>query len=265
MEQKQQGFTLIELSIVLVIIGLIVGGILVGQDLINAAKLRSVYNDIQKIETAMNVYRQKYNCVPGDCARAESFWGSDTNCPNTSANSVVKLNTCNGNGDKMIFPGGATYRYENFRMWQQLGNAELIDQRFSGTAAINTLSCEGTVHCYTTEFDGKFVVRYMNIPLGNFTGGDYQFPMVGHFISFGRPSEDPGFPDGKILTPADAKRIDEKFDDGLPGKGIVLGNPKDDPDTPDCSTTQNLDTAEYKLNLTGLQCHLFFKISNSRY
>src|ERR1700712_5355694 len=63
---KTQGFTLIELSIVLVIIGLIVGGVLVGQDLIRAAEIRATISQIEKFNTAVNTFRGKYNAIPGD-------------------------------------------------------------------------------------------------------------------------------------------------------------------------------------------------------
>jgi prepilin-type N-terminal cleavage/methylation domain-containing protein len=63
----RDGFTLIELSIVLVIIGLIVGGVLVGQDLIKAAQLRAVLTEIDKFNTAANTFLGKYDCLPGDC------------------------------------------------------------------------------------------------------------------------------------------------------------------------------------------------------
>ena len=75
---RKSGFTLIELSIVLVVIGLIVGGVLVGQDLIKAAEVRSAVADIQQIKTNMNAFRLKYNCLPGDCPDASTF-GIGTN------------------------------------------------------------------------------------------------------------------------------------------------------------------------------------------
>src|ERR1700753_1576823 len=62
----RQGFTLIELSIVLVIIGLIVGGILVGQDLIKAAEVRAQISQIEKFNTAVNTFRGKFGALPGD-------------------------------------------------------------------------------------------------------------------------------------------------------------------------------------------------------
>ena len=63
---SQAGFTLVELAIVLVIIGLIVGGVLVGQDLIKAATVRSTVTDIEKYNGAVTTFRSKYNGLPGD-------------------------------------------------------------------------------------------------------------------------------------------------------------------------------------------------------
>jgi prepilin-type N-terminal cleavage/methylation domain-containing protein len=63
---KNQGFTLIELSIALIIIGLIVGGILVGQDMINAAATRAQIAQIEKYQTAANTFYTKYGYLPGD-------------------------------------------------------------------------------------------------------------------------------------------------------------------------------------------------------
>jgi prepilin-type N-terminal cleavage/methylation domain-containing protein len=59
-------FTLIEMSIVLVIIGLIVGGVLVGQSLISAAAVRAQISQIERYQTAVNAFRDKYSGLPGD-------------------------------------------------------------------------------------------------------------------------------------------------------------------------------------------------------
>src|SRR5665213_3372659 len=70
--QNRQGFTLIELSIVLVIIGLIVGGILVGRDMIEAAKVRATVSQYEKFITAANTFKLKYGDLPGDLTTAEA-------------------------------------------------------------------------------------------------------------------------------------------------------------------------------------------------
>lgn len=82
------GFTLIEVSIVLVIIGLIVGGVLVGRDMIRTAELRADITQVEKLNTAVQTFRLKYNCLPGDCANAQDFF------------SPFKVS--NGNGDGQV-------------------------------------------------------------------------------------------------------------------------------------------------------------------
>src|SRR3954468_21990802 len=71
--KPERGFTLIELSIVLVIIGLIVGGVLVGQDLIRAAEIRATVGQYEKYNTAINTFRSKYNGLPGDIVGPGAF------------------------------------------------------------------------------------------------------------------------------------------------------------------------------------------------
>ncbi len=64
--KNSNGFTLIELSIILVIIGLLVGGVLIGKDLMRAAELRALLSQKDKYVSAMNIFKQKYNAIPGD-------------------------------------------------------------------------------------------------------------------------------------------------------------------------------------------------------
>ena len=86
MKSKQTGFTLVEIAIVLVIIGLLLGGILKGQEMITQAKIKNVVNDFNGITAAMNSYQDRYRALPGDDLNADTRW---------SAQSAVKGN---GNG-----------------------------------------------------------------------------------------------------------------------------------------------------------------------
>lgn len=78
----KNAFSLVELSIVLVILGLLTGGILAGQNLIRAAELRSVTTQLQQYQTALQTFRNKYFALPGDMTKATDFWTSafGTNC-----------------------------------------------------------------------------------------------------------------------------------------------------------------------------------------
>jgi prepilin-type N-terminal cleavage/methylation domain-containing protein len=74
MKTKQAGFTLVEIAIVLVIIGLLLGGILKGQEMITQAKIKNVVNDFNGITAAVNSYQDRYRAMPGDDLNAAGRW-----------------------------------------------------------------------------------------------------------------------------------------------------------------------------------------------
>ena len=75
---NQQGFTLVEIAIVLVIIGLLLGGILKGQEMITQAKIKNVVNDFNGVTAAVNSYQDRYRALPGDELNASTVarWGA---------------------------------------------------------------------------------------------------------------------------------------------------------------------------------------------
>jgi prepilin-type N-terminal cleavage/methylation domain-containing protein len=73
---RQAGFTLVEIAIVLVIIGLLLGGILKGQEMITQAKIKNVINDFNGVTAAVNSYQDRYRALPGDDATAATRWTS---------------------------------------------------------------------------------------------------------------------------------------------------------------------------------------------
>ena len=67
MKKLQSGFTLIEIAIVLLIIGLLLGGVMKGQSMINSARVRSIANDLSGIEAGWISFQDRYRSLPGDC------------------------------------------------------------------------------------------------------------------------------------------------------------------------------------------------------
>ena len=76
---KQAGFTLIELAIVLVIIGLLLGGVLRGQELINSARVKNLTRDFQNIQVYTYGYQDRFHALPGDDAAAIAHVGAAAN------------------------------------------------------------------------------------------------------------------------------------------------------------------------------------------
>ena len=99
-----RGFTLVEMSIVLVIIALVAGGVLAGRELIHQSNLRRIITDIEMIKTATTIYKLKYNAMPGDDPKA----------------SMKFPGLVNGNGDGMVVGN------EGDDVWKHLIAAKLV-------------------------------------------------------------------------------------------------------------------------------------------
>ena len=91
MKRNQQGFTLVEIAIVLVIIGLLLGGILKGQEMITQAKIKNVVADFSGVSAAYYGYQDRYRAIPGDDPNAQTRWATVPAAISTAAsgNGVV--------------------------------------------------------------------------------------------------------------------------------------------------------------------------------
>lgn len=97
MKAAQKGFTLIEIAIVLVIIGLLLGGVLKGQELITQAKIKNVVNDLNGVAVAIYGYQDRYKRLPGDDP-GQTRW--------TVAGAALAVADNQGDGDNRIEGGG---------------------------------------------------------------------------------------------------------------------------------------------------------------
>ncbi|TAK85933.1 MAG: prepilin-type N-terminal cleavage/methylation domain-containing protein [Betaproteobacteria bacterium] len=89
MKNAQRGFTLVEIAIVLVIIGLLLGGILKGQEMITQAKIKNVIADFSGISAAYHGYQDRYRAIPGDDPNAATRWTTPTPATAGNGNGVV--------------------------------------------------------------------------------------------------------------------------------------------------------------------------------
>lgn len=124
MRHHQRGFTLIEIAIVLVIIGLLLGGVLKGQELINQAKIKNVANDLNGVTVAVYAYQDRYKRLPGDDPGTNTRWAGFTQ----------------GDGSNVIGAANTGYSIdgvasENRLFWAHLRKAGLIAGDSSTLAA----------------------------------------------------------------------------------------------------------------------------------
>lgn len=144
MKSKQSGFTLIEIAIVLVIIGLLLGGVLKGQELINSAKVKNLATDFKNIPVYVYGYQDKFKALPGDDANVVMHVTGGAACAGAPA---VAAGQCNvGNG---IIDGNwqdATAASETYMFWQHV--------RLAGFAAGSTDPAIATTYRPTNAMGG---------------------------------------------------------------------------------------------------------------
>lgn len=257
---SDKGFTLVELAIVMIIIGLLIGGVLKGQQLIENAKVTAAISQIKGFQASLISFRDAYGATPGDMANADTrLSGCD------SGNS----NNCDaGNGDSIVgfFNAGASNPLrrvwvdavddfagadaENFQYWKHLALADLItgvDPTTSTADAAWGASHPSSpfpggyhiVHSMAATWNDNFnglVLRMQNAMTGT--------PVLGH-------GENP-------LNSIQARRIDEKLDDGYAESGFVIGDDGLGGNSP-CEGDYGIDTT-WGSGDDSKDCVLYIKI-----
>jgi prepilin-type N-terminal cleavage/methylation domain-containing protein len=252
------GFTLAEMSIVLVIIGVIVGGVLLGRSVLTTSRLQAVVTDADSYITATGNFKQAYQALPGDMANATSYWGiaggtAGDNYTITCSTIVNNSGTCNGNGGGTL--GTTSYEYEIFRYWQQLYLAGMFSQKLSGVASSAGVygATVGTNVPTSSIVGGGFAPLWKGTVAAadaNFIAGAY-----GNVLIFGS-GKNGVITTGGILTPDQAASIDGKIDDGIPGTGNVRSLIYNAAYSSACTT--NASPSAYNVSNSGTVCPLIF-------
>ena len=119
----EAGFTLVEIAIVLVIIGLLLGGILKGQEMINQARIKNVVNDFNGITVAVTSYQDRYRALPGDDGNAAGRWTTQAPANGNANGVVVGLYNANDTNGTAGAPAAAA---ESNLFWQHLRLAGFV-------------------------------------------------------------------------------------------------------------------------------------------
>ncbi len=278
------GFTLIEIAIGIVIIGVLLGLTLTVLDAIRGAKLSNVASDFQNLNKALDYYNSKYRCVGGTDEekgnrRAEICACSreNVNClknpvtdefitnkrtgnkitfalPGDMQNAAVMWGedaTSNGNGS-----GKVDTDEEKLLFWQHLSLAKVVQGKYSGTGDdfIIADGMEGNISKSSISGAGyaiDFIQDTSKLPGGSNNG---------HFLTFGSPSGDFELGD-PVIEPTEALTIDTKIDDGIAGTGYLRGlNSIYDED---CLSAEDLsEDSRYQVENEDTVCRLMFFLSN---
>lgn len=186
MVKNQKGFTLVEIAIVLVIIGLLLGGVLKGQELIQQSKIKRVVNDFNSITAAIYTYQDRYRFLPGDDSLAAGRWpvviGGTAAATNGNGNGVINATLA------QIMVGGAN---EGGNAWQHLRASGLV------TGAVNTLAISRTPEL--TPFNSNYGIGT--------SVAVYGFGTAPVFCA--------------SIPPKAAEQLDRQLDDGVPGSGTI--------------------------------------------
>jgi prepilin-type N-terminal cleavage/methylation domain-containing protein len=237
--EGERGFTLVELSIVLVIIGLLIGGVLKGQELIESSRLNSVATQYNSFLAAVNTFQDKYQALPGDLGNAA------TRIPGCAAGTCGTPTPVGGAiGDGIIDTVnaantvGATANSEAAFFWQQLSAANLI----SGVQAAGTTYGQQYPSAKT---GGGFQV--LNTTAN--TNGGHWFRLAS-----GTPTTAvTNTANQQALSPNQVATIDRKIDDGLAFSGNVQ--------TTAATSGAGCAAANYTETTTAKNCNPFFKLN----
>jgi prepilin-type N-terminal cleavage/methylation domain-containing protein len=245
----EKGFTLVELAIVMTIIGLLIGGILKGQELMENARVTATIAQVRSYEAAVTTFRDAYNTMPGDMATA------GTRLPNCTV--ALCVATTGGTlGDTLIgalnglgTAANATNTSEAAMFWRHLAHADLI----TGITDSGTIAWGETFP--SAKIGGGFHVGSGDGVTAFVGGGTLQPPGISLVLKALPNVAATTTIGAQALTALRTAQIDRKMDDGNAGTGFVRGYGT-------VSATGCTNAGAYVENLSGKNCVVLFRIQN---
>ncbi len=205
--RSQAGFTLVELAVVMIIIGLLIGGVLKGQELINNAQVTGTVAQLKGIEAATSTFRDSYSAMPGD------MLSPGTRLPNCTE--AVCTAGGNGNGRLGNAPEADPTGEEGEGFFVHLGAADLITGIVPGASVPGRNFPAGKLS--NTVVQAGYAAGPAD--LGGATDAA-QNASAGHYLVLNGTVGDAA---ANAMRPSDALKIDTKLDDGISSTGSVRG------------------------------------------
>jgi prepilin-type N-terminal cleavage/methylation domain-containing protein len=209
-----KAFTLVELAIVVVVLGILVGGVLTGQSIVNSAKRQSVISQLSNFEKAALAFKLEYDDLPGDIRKEDcDAYNWNTDCFNSNGswnilNSNNRIESHNGDFPLDQLLGEPTYFFSH------LYRANLVNDRFfRNTSAAYIV---GEQFPELKDNSGGFIFY-------NNSSGSYWFLGITKSLD-NHTSHNLSERHGYLHTPEDADWFDKKIDDGKPLRGTVTSS-----------------------------------------
>jgi prepilin-type N-terminal cleavage/methylation domain-containing protein len=259
--RKKKALSLIELSIVLIIIGLLVAGVTGGASLIKNATLRGVMTDSRNYGVAINSFYVQYGALPGDYNKAVG-----TMIP------AAGLGDLSGSIDYIGNLISSARYSESTLAWQHLKNSSIIDLAFTPTSALATAATDAGLDALSVGVNfpksrvngAGWFIDNQQIPASTGLVANWLF-LTANLVDYATaPATGADFLPVASLTPSDAASIDDKIDDGVPDTGSVRSAINNGTNTAtNCSSTGSTPNIYHSNTNQTRSCVLAFKIETS--
>ena len=251
---SQAGFTLVELAIVMIIIGLLIAGVLKGQELIGNARVTATVAQVKAIDAATSTFKDTYAALPGDIVNPAN------RVPNCAGDCIAGAGASNGDGVLGTAAAPASFAAapngtEREAFFPQLSAANLITGIVPGTQTFGGDYPQAKIDGAGILPGSVTTAAAAQMPGGV---GGYLGTSSGLFVAItGTVAATSAAAGSEPMRPSEASRIDTKLDDGVPAAGsvIAIGTA-----AANGCASNILATGVYNTNLTSSLCGLFIHI-----